>query len=345
MAPTMKDLSQITGLGLATISKYFNGGTVREKNRILIENAVKQLHFVPNEVARSLKTRRSHVIGVVIPELSNAFITSIISAMEDLLRRRNYAVIVSDCRSDPKREKEAVNFLLNRQVDGLINMPTDATGTHLKSAMAAGIPVVLVDRLIPALDGQVSAVVIDNVRASEKAIQELLNAGHRHIGLILGEPDLYTTNCRLQGYLNSLRAVGITPSQEDIRYANYTMNGGYQAVQQLMQQPDPPTALFITNFEMTIGGMLALQNMGIRVPEDLSVIGFDKLEMFGNIFPHLTLIHQPQHSIGQECANLILALLNEENRLSHRTVILNTQLTRGTSVHPPKQAEAGKEFA
>ena len=115
MAATMKDLARETGLGLATLSKYFNGGTVRDKNRLLIEAAVKKLHYVPNEVARSLKTQQTRVIGVIIPELSNAFITSIISSMEDILRRHDYAVIVCDCRSDAKREKEAVEFLMHRR--------------------------------------------------------------------------------------------------------------------------------------------------------------------------------------------------------------------------------------
>ncbi len=328
----MKDLAQATGLGLATISKYFNGGTVRERNRLLIEDAVKRLHFVPNEVARSLKTKQTHVIGVVIPELSNAFITSIISTMEDLLRKRNYAVIVCDCRSDPKQEKDAVAFLLHRQVDGLINMPTDPTGTPLRPAVEAGIPVILVDRLIPSLEGQVSAVVIDNVRAAEEASETLIRHGHRRIGLVLGNPGMYTTNCRLQGYLNTLNLAGIVPDQRDICYGNYTMNGGYQAVQSLMERKDRPTALFITNFEMTLGGMLALQQSGIRVPEDVSVIGFDKLDVFGNIFPNLTLIHQPQNIIGRECANLILDLLSDSQDVPHRVVTIATQVTKGTSV-------------
>ena len=190
MAATMKDLSRETGLGLATISKYFNGGTVREKNRVLIEAAVKKLHYVPNEVARSLKTQHSRVIGVIIPELSNAFITSIISSMEDILRKQDYAVIVCDCRSDPKREKEAVEFLMHRRVDGLINMATDTTGAHLKAPLASGIPVLLVDRLIESLQGKVSAVVIDNIHAASQAVQKLTSLGHRQIGLILGSPNL-----------------------------------------------------------------------------------------------------------------------------------------------------------
>jgi LacI family transcriptional regulator len=334
MAATMKDLSRETGLGLATISKYFNGGTVRERNRVLIEAAVKKLHYVPNEMARSLKTSHSRVIGVVIPELSNAFITSIISSMEDILRKQNYAVIVCDCRSDPKREKDAVEFLLHRRVDGLINMATDMTGAHLKSALSAGIPVLLVDRLIDSLLGRVSAVVIDNVHAAAQAVQKLTSLNHRQIGIVLGSRNLYTTDQRLTGYLDALKKAGITPEDDYIRYGDYTMDGGYQAVQELLKLDHRPTALFVTNFEMTLGAMLALQHNNIRVPEDLSVIGFDKLELFGEIFPDLTLIRQPQLSIGREAANLMLDLLN--GSAIHRTVTLTTELTEGSSVRALK---------
>lgn len=332
MAATLKDLSRETGLGLATLSKYFNGGNVRDKNRVLIEAAVKKLRYVPNEVARSLKTQQTRVIGVIIPELSNAFITSIISSMEDILRKHDYAVIVCDCRSDPKREKEAVEFLLHRRVDGLINMATDATGAHLKAALSANIPVLLVDRLVESLRGKVSAVVIDNIHAAEQAVRKLTGLGHRQIGLVLGSPNLYTTNQRLTGYLNALKDAGIAPSDDYIRYGDYTMDGGYQAVQDLLSLKQRPTALFVTNFEMTLGAMLALQHNNIRVPEDLSVIGFDKLELFGEIFPDLTLIRQPQLSIGRETANLMLDLLSSRDSVPHRIVTLSTELTEGRSV-------------
>ena len=336
MAATMKDLSRETGLGLATISKYFNGGTVREKNRVLIEAAVKKLHYVPNEVARSLKTQHSRVIGVIIPELSNAFITSIISSMEDILRKHDYAVIVCDCRSDAKREKEAVEFLMHRRVDGLINMATDTTGTHLKAALSANIPVLLIDRLIDSLRGKVSAVVIDNIHAATQAVRKLTDLGHRQIGLILGSPNLYTTGQRLTGYLNALKEAGITPSDEYIRYGDYTMDGGYQAAQTLLNLKKRPTALFVTNFEMTLGAMLALQHAGVEVPKDLSVIGFDKLELFGEIFPNLTLIRQPQMSIGREAANLMLDMLSDRESFAPRIVTLTTELTEGSSVRSVK---------
>ena len=332
MAATIKDLSRETGLGLATISKYLNGGTVREHNRLLIEAAVKKLHYVPNEVARSLKTRQTRAIGVIIPELSNAFITSIISSMEDILRHHDYAVIVCDCRSDPQREREAVEFLMHRRVDGLINMATDTTGAHLKSALSAGIPVLLIDRLIESLRGKVSAVVIDNIHAATQAVRKLTDLGHRRIGLILGSPNLYTTEQRLTGYLKALAEAGIAPSDEYIRYGDYTMDGGYQAVKTLLGLEHRPTALFVTNFEMTLGAMLALQRSGIEVPKDLSVIGFDKLELFGEIFPNLALIRQPQLSIGREAANLMLDMLTDRDIFAPRIVTLTTELTEGTSV-------------
>ena len=332
MASTMKDLARETGLGLATLSKYFNGGNVREKNRRLIEAAVKKLHYVPNEVARSLKTRQTRVIGVIIPELSNAFITSIISSMEDVLRRHDYAVIVCERRSDPKREKEAVEFLIHRRVDGLINMATDPTGAHLKAALEANIPILLVDRLIKTLRNKVSAVIIDNEFASSQAVSKLLDLGHRKIGLVLGSPRLYTTETRLAGYLNALRDAGVEPDERYIRYGDYTMDGGYQAVQELIGLEDPPTALFITNFEMMLGGMLALQHNGIEIPRDLSVIGFDKLELFSGIFPDLTLVRQPQLGIGRECADLMLDILSSKNPPVPRVITLSTELTEGSSV-------------
>lgn len=330
MPATMKDIARETGLGLATISKYFNGGQVRLYNRKLIEDAVKKLDYVPNEFARSLKTRQSRTVGVVIPELGNAFITSIITAMEDILRKHDYAVIVCDCRSDTRREKEAVDFLIHKRVDGLINMATDMTGAHLQSALKEKVPVVLIDRLIRSLRGKVSAVVVDNAEAADQGTRFLLEQGHRQIGLVLGDEGLYTTKHRLQGYLDALEDFELPRRDELIRYGNYTMDGGYAAVKQLLALEEKPTALFVTNFEMTLGAMLALNEMGVRVPEDLSVIGFDKLDMFGAILSDLTLVKQPQNVIGEQAARLILSMMSEQD-VPAQIVTLSTQLHEGRS--------------
>ncbi len=338
MAATMKDIAKITGLGLATISKYFNGGNVRPKNKKLIEDAARDLRFVPNAFARSLKTRASRTVGVVIPELGNQFITSIITTMEDILRKHDYAVIVCDCRTDPRREKEAVSFLMHKRVDGLINMPTDITGGHLEPALEAGIPIVLVDRMLKALTGRVSAVVVDNVDAAEKATRYLLEAGHGNIGLILGNEGIYTTQKRREGYLNACADFHIETREELIRFSDYTSEGGYTQMKALLALTPPPTAVFVTNYEMTLGAMIALNEASCRVPDEISVIGFDKLDLFGAMFPNLTLVKQPQNAIGECVAGQLLRLLSDGSPHPLCQIItLSTQLYEGSSVRDLKK--------
>lgn len=331
MASTMKDIAKRTGLGLATISKYLNGGQVRPNNKKLIDDAVRELHFVPNEFARGLKTSQSRTIGVVIPELGNAFITSIITGMEDMLRKQNYAVIVCDCRSDVRREREAISFLINKRVDGLINMPTDTSGVHLLPALEAQIPIVLVDRMLKPLAGKVSAVIVDNVDAAEKATRHLLNAGHTSIALILGNESIYTTQKRREGYQNALKEYDITPREELIVYSDYTMEGGYIAMKKLLGLTQRPTAAFITNYEMTLGAMIALNETQINIPDDMSFIGFDKLDLFGAIFPNLTLVKQPQNAISECVARQLLSLLSDE-KAQPQVIMLSTQLHEGATV-------------
>jgi LacI family transcriptional regulator len=340
MAATMKDIAKMTGLGLATISKYLNGGNVRPKNKKLIEDAVKALHFVPNEFARSLKTRLSRTVGVVIPELGNQFITSIITTMEDILRKHDYAVIVCDCRTDSKREKDAVSFLMHKRVDGLINMPTDQTGAHLAPALEAGIPIVLVDRWLKPLAGKVSGVVVDNADAAEKATNFLIESGHTRIGLILGNESIYTTQKRRDGYLNAYIENNLAPQDELVFFSDYTMEGGYASMKQLIALPHRPTAVFVTNFEMTLGAMIALNEAQLKIPEHMSFIGFDKLDLFGAIFPHLTLVKQPQNALGECVARQLLHLLTgTASGALHQTITLPTQLYVGGSTRSLSENE------
>ena len=188
----MKDIARRTGLGLATISSYFNGGNVREKNRIKIEEAIEELHYEVNEVARGLKTNATKTIGVVIPELNNTFCAEIITGMEDVLRSHGYATIVCDCRTDKKLEREAIEFLIRRRVDGVINMPVDEEGNHLKKFQRTGKPIVLIDRKIQGIS--CDSVLVDNEKAAEDAVRAVyrkrssLYRDHRWT-----EGDLYCT--------------------------------------------------------------------------------------------------------------------------------------------------------
>ena len=334
MSVTLHDIARETGLSTSTISKYINGVKLKERNRIAVEQAIEKLGYTVNEYARGLKSNRSRTIGVVIPELSNLFISNIISHMEESLRSAGYSIIVSDCHSDERLEAEAVQFLLRKMVDGIVNMPVCRDGRHLLPALEKDVPVVLIDRNIPELSERVNGVFIDNETAAYQATRRLIDEGHRRIGIIIGPSEVYTSHCRLSGYRKALEEAGIEPDEELIVYSDYTVQGGYTGVRHLVRTRENMTALFITNYEMTLGGIIAINELQIPVPQKLSVIGFDNMDLSRITHPKLSIVVQPLQDIGSEAAKLLLEQLSDEAGPS-RTVQFPVSIHEGESVAPP----------
>ena len=327
--PTMKDIQKATGLGLATISKYINGGSVRPANKALLDRVVMELGYRRNEYARALKTSRSKTVGVVIPELASLFCTTIITAVEDTLRRQGYAVIVCDCRSDEALEQSAVEFLLSKKVDGILAMPVTANGDTLKPAAEQGTPVVLFDRRIEA--GIHSTVTIDNRKAAALAVERLASLGHRRIGLIGGGVQVYTFRERTLGYRETLSKAGITPDPALECAVEQSLAGGYEGMKKLLRQSPGITAVFASNYEITLGAIIAANEAGVRIPDELSFIGFDNLELSRVMTPKLTVVAQPMDQIAQEAAAMVLAELNGQ-AAGQRAVVLEAHLIEGASV-------------
>ena len=332
MAATMKDIARRTGLGLATISSYFNGGNVREKNRIKIEEAIEELHYEVNEVARGLKTNATRTIGVVIPELNNTFCAEIITGMEDILRSHGYATIVCDCRTDKKLEREAVEFLTRRRVDGIINMPVDEEGNHLKRFQKTGKPIVLIDRKIQGIN--CDSVLVDNKKAAEDAVRYFIERGHRNIGIIGGPEEVFTAQERMAGYYKALESAGIPVSESLIWHGDYTIQGGVRGLEELVQNNPEMTAVFVTNYEMTMGAMIGVNELGIRIPEQLSMIGFDNLQFARACNPKLTIVAQPTDGIAKEVAKVMLNPLENTSEASGELFSekLETEIIAGKSV-------------
>jgi LacI family transcriptional regulator len=265
----------------------------------------------------------------VIPELSNLFCTTIISSIEDILRQNGYAVIVCDCRSDETLEQKAVEFLLSKKVDGILNMPVSESGHSLRAAAAAGTPVVLFDRILGTED--YSAVIIDNRNAASAAVEHLAAHGHRRIGLIYGGEHVFTFRERRQGYREAIEAAGISPDPVLECAVSPTLAGGYGGMKRLLEQAGDMTAVFASNYEMTLGAVIAANETGIRIPDALSFIGFDNLELSKVMTPKLTTVAQPMDEIAFSAANLILAELDGSG-MERRTVIHKAHLVHGTSV-------------
>lgn len=347
MAATIKDIASMTGLGLATISSYLNGGNVREKNREKIEAAIRELNFEVNEVARGLKTNRTHTIGVVIPELNNIFCAQIISDMEDILRRKGYATIVCDCRTDQELEREAVDFLYRKRVDGIINIPVDATGAHLKQFASARRPIVVIDRKLSEVS--CDSVLVDNRDAAKKAVDILIQNGHRNIGMVNGPGDVYTARERYFGYAEALRGAGLSVDDALVVSSDYTIKGAVAGVEAMLAEHPEVTALFAANYETTIGTMIVLNERGVEIPREMSVIGFDNREFARALHPALTIIAQPTEAIAQRAAKTMLSRLEYETQEPPMEYCLKTEIMMGKSVYKlsgqGEQEDSGTGFS
>lgn len=330
VAATIKDIAKQTGLGLATISSYLNGGNVREKNRIKIEQAIEELHFEVNEMARGLKTNRTKLIGVIIPELNNIFCAEIITEVEDILRRYGYAIMLCDCRTDEKREEEAVEFLKKRRVDGVIVIPSGSKSAHLQNLMDAGIPVVLIDRKLKGLD--CDCVLVDNRGCTRLAMEKLLAAGHRKIGMIAGPDEIYTASERLEGYYEAMKDVGIGGCNSLVVRGDYTIKGGTRAFKELIEKNPDMTAVFVSNYEMMVGAMMEANELGIRIPEQISLVGFDNVEFAKACVPKLSIVSQPTIEIAKEAADMMLRRLSEGREAKSVQVSLSAEYIEGKSI-------------
>ena len=329
MAKTYKDIQAMTGLSLSTISKFFNGGALREENRVAIEQAIQKLDYRVNLFAQGLKSKKSRKVGVLIPELTSTHHTIVTSEVCHHLREAGYDTVVCDAHKDRQIERDALNFLLDRMVDGIITIPLDPLGDHLEKARERRVPVVLIDRLVRGF--KADAVIVDNAGAGGTAVKVLVGHGHRRIGLISGLSEIYTMRERMKGFLSQLTLSGISHDSALTREIEFNVDGGYHATLSLMRLPEPPTALFTANYELMLGMIMALNEMGARIGEDVSVVGFDNLILARVIKPRLTMIMQPMEEIAAQASRLMIERL-ENPAPGIRVVELPTQLIEGESV-------------
>lgn len=339
---TIKDIAERTGLGLATISSYLNGGHVRDKNRIKIEEAVRELHFEVNETARNLKTNRTRTIGAIIPELDSIFCGQVLSEIEDILRKHGYAMIVCDCRTDKDREKEAVDFLLRRRVDGMFNIPVDESGSHLKKFQKSGKPIVLIDRMTDMLS--CDTVCVNNREALASAVDLAVKAGHRRIGMIAGPREITAARERLRGYREGLERNGISLSDSYVFQGNDTVESGVGGVEELVRRNPDITAIVVSNYRMSMGAVIGLNELGLTMPDQISLVGFDNPEFARACCPKLTIICQPVKKIGEMAAEIMLKRLQEDDSpLQH--IWLDTHIVAGNSIKDLNRRKPGRAEA
>ncbi len=301
-----------------------------ERNRETIAQAISDLGFHVNEIARGLKTSRTMTVGVLIPDLENVFCTSIVAHIENMLQRAGYSSLICDYREDVALEREKLEFLAKKSVDGFIYMPLGNQEDIVARLLERSLPVILIDRPLPGL--ACDTVLVDNLNAAYGAIEHLINHGHRRIGIIAGPPGIYTAQERLKGYRRVHEDFDLPIADDLILEGDYSLESGYRLMGQLLQRADPPTAVFVTNYEMTLGAIMALNESPIRVPDELSIIGFDNQQLARIVKPALTIVVQPIQAIGETAATLLMKRLRDDRTGFPVIQRLKTSLVLGDSV-------------
>lgn len=305
---TIKDVARKAGVSQSTISKYMNGGNVRPEIADAIRQAIAELDYRVNPFARNLKTRCSRSIGILLPDMTAPFYGTVVMALDKALREHGYHCLISCYGSDHGLERDNLQFLLSNGIDGLVYAPENISAEEFYELTASrAIPMVQVDRIIQGVRSD--AVLVDNAQASYQAVSKLLSDGHRRIGIITGPKSVFSARERLVGYLRALSDHGVLYDDALVVSDANAFATGYRGCEALLQLPDPPTAIFATNYDITIGLITAAREKGVRIPEKLDICGFDCVTACSVMNPPLPVVHQPEAEIGQKAAAYLIERL------------------------------------
>lgn len=329
MAATIRDIRDRTGLSLATISKYLNGGNVLPRNRKLIEEAIEELHYEVNELARGLVTNRTKTIGVLVYDIQCIFVGNMLHYLGQALHENGYGMLICDSCNDEEIEKKNLQFILSRKVDGILVFAVGLDGSFLEAAKRAEVPVVLIDRSFR--NEEYDCVEIDNRAAMRRAVNKLIGLGHRRIAVIASDIE-YTGLERMKGFEDALKDAGIkVPDEYRIR-GKHSFELGYQGMRRLLELLEPPTAVILGNYDTTLGGVMAANELGFNCPRDISLIGFDDLLMSKVIRPRLWFVVQPMKEMSIKAVEMLLTRISNEDGGSPLRISFSAGISEGDSV-------------
>lgn len=336
-APTITDVAEEAGVSVSTVSRHLRGDRVRAAERI--DRAVARLRYRPSPAAQSLKSGKTGAIALVVPDVANPFFAAVVRGAESITAQGGHTIFLANTDESDDREAEVIDDLLTR-VDGMLLAPASENNPNPQRLADAGVPTVLIDREVPST-GCFDAVLIDNQGGARDAVEHLLSFGHERVATIAGPVDSTPGRLRLEGYRATLAAQGIEPPPDFVQSGGFMESGGYQSMMRLLALPDPPTAVFVANNMMTIGALRAVKDIGVRIPDDLSVIGFDDHPFSEILDPPLTVIDRPMEQQGALAMRMLLSRMGNDSRRMARRVVLDTRLIERASCGPPRGTPMG----
>jgi LacI family transcriptional regulator len=322
--PTIHEVAKKARVSPTTVSHVINNTRfVSEILRERVQRAMAELNYRPNALARSLRLGQTHTFGLILPDSANPFFAEIGHAIEAAAFERGYSVILCNTENDQTKELLYTNVLENRQVDGMIFVATGRNHDALSSIVKNGLPLVVVDRDLGSLS--LDAVTTDNHQGGLIATRHLIERGHRIIGCITGPSDITPSAERVTGYSDAIKEINLELEETLLLRGDFHVPSGLEAATRLLQRDPRPTALFVCNDMMAIGALHAAAKLGLRVPDDVAIVGFDDIELASYTIPPLTTVCQPKQQIGQTAIQLILERMSAPS-LPPRHKILHPQL-------------------
>ena len=328
MKINIKDVANKAGVSTATVSRVlgdFSG--VRDKTRKKVLEAISELNYEINAVARSLRQKKTNSIGVIVGNVLSQFYSVIAKSVEDTANKFGYHTILCNGDENSQKELEYLRILKSNRVDGIILTPTGKNSEYVQLLINSRTIVVLLDRLIKGVD--CDAVLVDNTNGAYKAVKHLIDQGYKKIGIVNGYLDRTTGAERLKGYLRAMEEAGITIENSLIKIGNFKKESGRKLTEELLRQPNKPDAIFTTNIDMSMGALLAIRKMGLMIPDDIGIVCFDDSDWALILDPSITVIRQPVYQLGSTAAELLIKKIEDnKNSLNQMPsiVTLNTEL-------------------
>ncbi len=331
---TMKEVAERAGVSASTVSHVLNGTRkVSDETRERVILAIEELGYRPNLLARSFRTRRTFTLGLLISDIQNPFFTSVVRGVEDVALSRGYHVFLCNTDEDIEREDEYVSELTRKRVDGLIIASAAPRYDCARWPKEKVAPFVFMDREIEGVEAD--AVRVDNRLGMKLIAEHLVDLGHKKIGLISGPLEKASGHERYEGLKAALLQMGLELDDSLVRFGDFRVESGRKGATELLGLPEPPTALVVANNQMTLGALLAIKELGLVIPKDVSVVGFDEMEWAPLADPPLTTVAQPTYEMGTKAARMLLDRIENELDGAPRRILLEPQLVVRYSTSPP----------
>jgi len=340
---TLRDVAAAAGVHPATASRALNPGTrllVSEETARRVTEAAERLGYRPNPVARSLRTRRSHTVGVLIPDLNNPLFPPIVRGLEDRLAEHGYVALIGNTDGDAARERMVFDQMRARHVDGFVMATATLHSDILNEATEADLPVVLMNRTAEGYP--FSSVSVDNEQGVRAAVAHLTSLGHTRIGHIAGPQDISTGLARLRGFRDSMRSHNLPVDDSQVVYATaLSLAEGLRCGRELLESNDELTAIVAGNDMLAVGCYGAFDELGVRCPQDVSIIGFNDMPFIDRLRPPLSTVRFPHYQLGTEAANLLLERIGTDGGPVKILYLAPELIVRGSTVPVGPQAVPG----